>query len=41
MVGKDSARVEIFAGLGVRVVQLTYNAANQLGDGSVVPEIGD
>ena len=38
MVGKDSARVEIFAGLGVRVVQLTYNAANQLGDGSVVPE---
>ena len=38
MMGKDASRVEIFAGLGVRVIQLTYNPANQLGDGSVVPE---
>jgi len=38
MLGNDSSRVEIFAGLGVRIIQLTYNAPNQLGDGSVVPE---
>jgi membrane dipeptidase len=38
MLGSDTSRVEIFAGLGVRVIQLTYNAANQLGDGSVVVE---
>jgi membrane dipeptidase len=38
MVGKDASRVEIFAGLGVRVIQLTYNPANQLGDGSVAPQ---
>jgi len=38
MVGKDASRVDIFAGLGVRVIQLTYNPANQLGDGSVAPE---
>jgi membrane dipeptidase len=38
MVGKDASRVEIFSGLGVRVIQLTYNPANQLGDGSVAPE---
>jgi membrane dipeptidase len=38
MVGKDASRVDIFAGLGVRVMQLTYNPANQLGDGSMAPE---
>jgi membrane dipeptidase len=38
MMGKDASRVDIFAGLGVRVIQLTYNPANQLGDGSVAPE---
>ena len=38
MLGKDASRVEIFAGLGVRVIQLTYNPANQLGDGSLIPE---
>jgi membrane dipeptidase len=38
MLGNDASRVEIFAGLGVRVIQLTYNPANQLGDGSLVPE---
>ncbi|WP_419814302.1 dipeptidase [Glacieibacterium sp.] len=37
MMGSDASRVDIFADLGVRVVQLTYNAANQLGDGSMVP----
>ena len=35
--GKDPARVNLFAGLGVRVFQLTYNPANQLGDGSMAP----
>ncbi len=38
MLGNDASRVDIFAGLGVRVIQLTYNPANQLGDGSVAPE---
>jgi membrane dipeptidase len=38
MVGNDPSRVDIFAGLGVRIIQLTYNPANQLGDGSVAPE---
>jgi membrane dipeptidase len=38
MLGNDASRVEIFAGLGVRVIQLTYNGANQLGDGSVATE---
>jgi membrane dipeptidase len=38
MMGKDPARVDIFANMGVRVIQLTYNVANQLGDGSMAPE---
>jgi membrane dipeptidase len=38
MVGNDPSRVDIFAALGVRVIQLTYNPANQLGDGSMAPE---
>jgi membrane dipeptidase len=38
MVGNDASRVDVFAGLGVRVIQLTYNPANQLGDGSMAPE---
>jgi membrane dipeptidase len=38
MMGKDVNRVDIFADLGVRVFQLTYNPANQLGDGSMAPE---
>jgi membrane dipeptidase len=37
-VGDDLDRVAEFAGLGVRVIQLTYNQANHLGDGSMVPE---
>ncbi|MBS0421877.1 MAG: membrane dipeptidase [Proteobacteria bacterium] len=38
MLGNDASRVEIFARLGVRVVQLTYNGPNALGDGSMVAE---
>lgn len=38
MVGTHPARVDIFANLGVRVIQLTYNPANALGDGSMAPE---
>ncbi|WEK44637.1 MAG: membrane dipeptidase [Candidatus Sphingomonas colombiensis] len=38
MMGKDATRVDIFANLGVRVFQLTYNPANQIGDGSMAPE---
>jgi membrane dipeptidase len=36
--GDDPARVDIFADMGVRIVQLTYNLRNRLGDGSIVPE---
>ena len=38
MVGDNPARIDIFANLGVRVIQLTYNPANALGDGSMAPE---
>lgn len=41
-VGEERAgiaeRVALFARRGVRVVQLTYNQANHLGDGSMAPE---
>jgi membrane dipeptidase len=37
MMGDDARRVETFAKAGVRVIQLTYNAPNQLGDGSMAP----
>lgn len=37
MMGQDASRVNIFANLGVRIFQLTYNPANQLGDGSMAP----
>jgi membrane dipeptidase len=36
MMGNDARRVETFAKAGVRVIQLTYNGPNQLGDGSMV-----
>jgi membrane dipeptidase len=36
-VGDDPARIETFGRLGVRVIQLTYNQANHLGDGSMAP----
>jgi len=38
MMGNDASRAEIFADLGVRVIQLTYNGRNALGDGAMVPE---
>jgi membrane dipeptidase len=38
MLGSDVTRVDLFANLGVRVIQLTYNPANALGDGSMAPE---
>lgn len=38
MMGKDTRRVETFARQGVRVIQLTYNGSNQLGDGAMVPD---
>ncbi|MEV6110144.1 membrane dipeptidase [Streptomyces sp. NPDC051940] len=37
-VGDDLTRVATFAELGVRVVQLTYNQANHIGDGAMAPE---
>jgi membrane dipeptidase len=40
MMGDDASRVRTFADLGVRIVQLTYNGANQLGHGAIVPENG-
>lgn len=38
MFGEDANRAEIFADLGVRVIQLTYNPANRIGDGSMAPQ---
>jgi membrane dipeptidase len=40
MMGEDASRVRTFADLGVRIVQLTYNGANQLGHGALAPENG-
>lgn len=37
MLGDDVTRADIFADLGIRVIQLTYNPANTLGDGSMAP----
>ncbi len=33
MMGDEAARADLFAQVGVRVIQLTYNGANRLGDG--------
>ena len=38
MMGADASRAQVFADLGVRVIQLTYNIANALGDGAMAPE---
>jgi len=38
MLGSDATRVDLFADLGVRTFQLTYNPANPLGDGSMAAE---
>lgn len=37
MMGEDAHCVDTFAQRGVRVIQLTYNGANQIGDGSMAP----
>jgi membrane dipeptidase len=37
-IGSDLDRVDEFGRRGVRVIQLTYNPANPLGDGSMAPE---
>src|SRR5471032_3036779 len=37
MMGEDAHCVDTFAQCGVRVIQLTYNGANQLGDGAMAP----
>jgi len=36
-VGDKLERIDTFHALGVRVIQLTYNPANQIGDGSMAP----
>jgi membrane dipeptidase len=38
MLGNDASRVQVFSDLGVRVIQLTYNVRNAVGDGSMVKE---
>lgn len=38
--GADLDRVDLFADLGVRIIQLTYNPANPLGAGSMAPNTG-
>jgi membrane dipeptidase len=38
MMGADPKRVDIFADMGVKIIQLTYNLPNQLGDGSMGKE---
>ena len=37
MLGRELERVRLFAKMGVRVIQLTYNPANSLGGGSMAP----
>jgi len=37
MMGDKAARVDTFADLGIRCIQLTYNTLNQLGGGSMAP----
>jgi membrane dipeptidase len=37
MVGDKADRIDLFADLGLRVVQLTYNPANRLGGGAIAP----
>jgi membrane dipeptidase len=38
MMGDDAKRVDTFADLGVRIIQLTYNIPNIIGDGSMAPQ---
>jgi len=38
MLGPELDRVRLFAKMGVRVIQLTYNGRNAVGDGATVPD---
>jgi membrane dipeptidase len=38
MLGGNPDRIALFAHLGVRVIQLTYNGRNAVGDGATVPD---
>ena len=38
MLGREIDRVRLFAKMGVRVIQLTYNGRNAVGDGATVPD---
>lgn len=38
LLGNDAARASLFANLGVRIIQLTYNPKNAVGYGSMAPE---
>ena len=38
MLGRELDRVRLFAKMGVRVIQLTYNGRNAIGDGATVPD---
>ncbi len=38
MLGDDVQRIKLFADLGVRIVQLTYNGHNRVGDGATVAD---
>ena len=38
MLGDKADRVDLFADLGLRIVQLTYNPANRLGDGAIAAQ---
>ena len=38
MLGLEIDRVRLFAKMGVRVIQLTYNGRNAVGDGATVPD---
>lgn len=38
MIGNDPSRAQLFADMGVRIIQLTYNPANKAGDGSMAPQ---
>lgn len=38
MLGDDASRVALFARRGIRIMQLTYNGANRVGAGCMVPQ---
>jgi membrane dipeptidase len=38
MIGDELERIDVFADLGVRVIQLTYNPANAVGDGAMAKD---